>query len=194
MANRWYNTTYALYGAMILLHVVLAGSPSGTPDTTLLHDVEKSLDIFESMNNIVVARRCAEMIREVLEVARACVVRRTSIDTINNESLNALPLGRQQPLQYTGIQGMQLAVGSSPDRGDSSTLGPAGGGSVDTATGFTLPSGISTNEGGDFFYSLFNDQGAQPDTRAEMLANLVDPTVLEDFAFGSGIGGEISFL
>ncbi len=179
---------------MILLHVVLAGSPCGTPDSTLLHDVEKSLDIFESMNNIVVARRCAEMIREVLEVARACVVRRASIDTINNEPLNALPLERQQPLQYTGIQGMQFAVGSSPDGGDNSTLGPAGGGSVDTATGFTQPGGISTNEGGDFFYSLFNDQGAQPDTRAEMLANLVDPTVLEDFAFGSGIGGEISFL
>lgn len=179
---------------MILLHVVLAGSPCGPPDSILLHDVEKSLDIFESMNNIVVARRCAEMIREVLEVARACVVRRSSVDTMHDESSNTLPPGRQQPLQYNGIQSTQFGVGSSLDRVNSSTLGPEGGGSVDSAAAFTLPGHTPATEGGDFFYSLFNDQGAQPGTRAEILANLVDPTVLEDFAFGSGLGGELSFL
>ena len=47
---------------------------------------------------------------------------------------------------------------------------------------------------GDFFFSLFsNGTQTQPDrTRAEMLANLVDPSVLEDFAFGSG--NEFSFF
>lgn len=47
---------------------------------------------------------------------------------------------------------------------------------------------------GDFFFSLFsNGTQTQPDrTRAEMLANLVDPSVLEDFAFGGG--NEFSFF
>jgi hypothetical protein len=40
----------------------------------------------------------------------------------------------------------------------------------------------------DFFFSLFsNGTQQQPDrTRTEMLANLVNPSVLEDFAFGGG--------
>jgi hypothetical protein len=45
---------------------------------------------------------------------------------------------------------------------------------------------------GDSFSSLFN-QDSQPDTRAKILANLVDPTILEDFAFGNG-GNEFFVL
>jgi hypothetical protein len=45
----------------------------------------------------------------------------------------------------------------------------------------------------DFFFSLFSqDPHHPPDrTRTEMLANLVDPSILEDFAFG---GQELSFF
>ncbi|KAL5360042.1 fungal-specific transcription factor domain-containing protein [Aspergillus floccosus] len=158
-----YNTTYALYGAMILLHLVLSGVP-GINDDELLMDVDKSLDIFESMNNIVVARRCAEMIREVLEVARTCVARRRALSTSA-----AAPY-------VSNANAYDLAPDTSAtmnNRGDVIGVVP---GTVDN----------------DFFLSLFN-QDSQPDTRAEILANLVDPTILEDFAFGNG-GSDFSYF
>lgn len=123
---------------MILLHIVLSGFP-GIDDDALLQEVDKAVEVFESMKNILVARRCAEMIREVSDVARACLARR-------------------------------------------GTLAPP------TQPAFGLPPDVMAVHGGPepdgFFYSLFN-QDAQAGTRAEMLANLVDPTILEDFAFGS---------
>ncbi|KAJ5395622.1 transcriptional regulator family: Fungal Specific TF [Penicillium crustosum] len=130
----WYNTTYALYGSMILLHLILSNYP-GLPDDELLEDVEKSLEIFSSMGDIIVARRCAEMLREVLEAHEL------SLDTPSS------------------------ILEQNTDLDD-----------------------------GDFFFSLFsNGTQTQPDrTRAEMLANLVDPSVLEDFAFGGG--NEFSFF
>ncbi|GKZ63726.1 hypothetical protein AnigIFM50267_000009 [Aspergillus niger] len=168
----WYNTTYALYGAMILLHLVLSGFPS-IRDEDLLLDVEKSLDIFESMNNIVVARRCAEMIREVLEVARACVARRRSL--IPSAAAHTSTLA--PPPTHFGID---AATATATDPTAVQNRG-------DNLTGMVPPGTDS-----DFFFSLFN-QDSQPDTRAEILANLVDPTILEDFAFGSG-GGDFSFF
>ena len=135
--RRWYSTTYALYGAMILLHIVLSGFP-GIDDDALLQEVDKAVEIFESMKDILVARRCAEMIREVSDVARACLARRGAV-----------------------VPPAQPAFGLQPD--------------VTAVHG-----GLGQDE---FFYSLFN-QDAQADTRTEMLANLVDPTILEDFAFG----------
>ncbi|PLN82278.1 fungal-specific transcription factor domain-domain-containing protein [Aspergillus taichungensis] len=133
----WYNTTYALYGAMILLHIVLSGFP-GIDDDALLQEVDKAVEIFESMKNILVARRCAEMIREVSDVARACLARRGAVVPPTQPDFGIQP-------DVTAVHG---------DLGQD-----------------------------EFFYSLFN-QDAQTDTRAEMLANLVDPTILEDFAFG----------
>ncbi|OJJ75715.1 hypothetical protein ASPBRDRAFT_38019 [Aspergillus brasiliensis CBS 101740] len=167
----WYNTTYALYGAMILLHLVLSGFPS-IRDEDLLLDVEKSLDIFESMNNIVVARRCAEMIREVLEVARACVARRRSLipPAAAHTSTLAPPA--------TSSFGLDAAAATDPT-------------AVQTR-GENLTGMVPPGPDSDFFFSLFN-QDSQPDTRAEILANLVDPTILEDFAFGNGGGSDFSF-
>jgi hypothetical protein len=147
---------------MILLHLVLSGYP-GIRDEELLVDVEKSLDIFESMNNIVVARRCSEMIREVLEVARACATKRQSQpDSILAPTSNAeFSFGPSDLSENTFRQ---------------------------STTGITPPGGD-----GSFFLSLFN-QDSQPDTRANMLANLVDPTILENFAFGNGWGDFSFFL
>ncbi|KAE8407322.1 fungal-specific transcription factor domain-containing protein [Aspergillus pseudonomiae] len=161
----WYNTTYALYGAMILLHLILSDFP-GISEEELLKDVEKSLEIFDSMTNIVVARRCSEMIREVLDVARACVARRRAV--------SAVPI--LPPHADTNI--------------DSSSLEANDDQSVHTRT--DMAPLASQGEDGDFLFSLFN-QDAQPDTRAEILANLVDPTILEDFAFGNG-GNDFSYF
>ncbi|KAF9892859.1 hypothetical protein FE257_000448 [Aspergillus nanangensis] len=159
----WYMTTYALYGAMILLHLVLSGVP-GINDDELLTDVDKSLEIFESMNNIVVARRCAEMIREVLEVARTCVARRRSLST------PSVPAYVHNPNAPFGLTPDASAMSSN--RGDIPVV----------------PAAVDN----DFFLSLFN-QDSQPDTRAELLANLVNPSILEDFAFGNG-GNDFSYF
>ncbi|KAE8321065.1 fungal-specific transcription factor domain-containing protein [Aspergillus sergii] len=163
--KRWYNTTYALYGAMILLHLILSGFP-GINDEEPLKDVEKSLEIFDSMTNIVVARRCSEMIREVLDVARACVATRRAVSAVP-----VLP-----PHVDTNIDSSSLETNSDQNVCTRTDMAPL----------------VSQGVDGDFFFSLFN-QDSQPDTRAEILANLVDPTILEDFAFGNG-GNDFSYL
>ncbi|EON61503.1 hypothetical protein W97_00718 [Coniosporium apollinis CBS 100218] len=71
----WYNATYTLYATMILLYVVLSNIQPG-PEDDLLQDVEKSLEIFNAMNMIVVARRCAEITTEILEITRKLVQER----------------------------------------------------------------------------------------------------------------------
>lgn len=151
---------------MILLHLILSGVP-GIPDDELLMDVDKSLEIFESMNNIVVARRCAEMIREVLEVARTYVTRRRALSTSTATAPTYVP----NPNGSFGMVPDASALGAN--RGE---MAGAAGPPVDN----------------NFFFSLFN-QDSQPDTRAEILANLVDPTILEDFAFGNG-GNDFSYF
>ncbi|RAH83716.1 hypothetical protein BO86DRAFT_358136 [Aspergillus japonicus CBS 114.51] len=179
----WYNTSYALYGAMILLHLILSGYPS-IRDEDLLLDVEKSLDIFESMNNIVVARRCAEMIREVLEVARACVARRrTHYYTLSTSTVPP------PPLPITGPANLANPSASSP--APFSLSNPQQQAATNPAISSAAPAPGVDN---DFFFSLFNPDAQPSDTRAEILANLVDPTILEDFAFGNGASDFSFFL
>ncbi|KAJ5917844.1 transcriptional regulator family: Fungal Specific TF [Penicillium verhagenii] len=206
----WYNTTYALYGSMILLHLILSNFP-GLPDEELLEDVEKSLEIFSSMDDIIVARRCAEMLREVLEVARACLARRRQGMGIGTTAATASASGSTQAhqphTQYpSGLETLHtpsLASHSSshPLLSASASADMLGGGSK--VGEFALPrlsfdAGSSLlaeqGQGGvgpddeDFFFSLFSQDSQQQQraerTRAEMLANLVDPSILEDFAFG----------
>jgi hypothetical protein len=65
---------------------------------------------------------------------------------------------------------------------------PAPGISLDTPSSLLGQSNDADDS--DFFFSFFSDESqVQPGrTRAEMLANLVDPSILEDFAFGGGNG------
>ncbi|KAJ5930042.1 transcriptional regulator family: Fungal Specific TF [Penicillium verhagenii] len=215
----WYNTTYALYGSMILLHLILSNFP-GLPDEELLEDVEKSLEIFSSMDDIIVARRCAEMLREVLEVARACLARRRqgmgmgigigigTAAAAATPSASGSTQAHQPHTQYpSGLENLHtpsLASHSSshPLVSASASADMLGGGGS-KAGDFALPrlsfdAGSSLlaeqGQGGvgpddeDFFFSLFSQDSQQQQrderTRAEMLANLVDPSILEDFAFG----------
>jgi hypothetical protein len=200
--KRWYNTTYALYGSMILLHLVLSNYP-GLPDDELLEDVEKSLQIFSAMNDIIVARRCAEMLREVLEVARTCLTRRRRAlcfdqyqtqdqdhPQAQKSDLGAGSKARRQSSVQKHPSAMPLADGLSPIPGSESLSASAF--SFDTPSSMLehqpgIDHGISS-DGEDFFFSLFsNETQQQPDrTRTEMLANLVNPSILEDFAFGGG--------
>ena len=168
MKWRWYNTTYALYGAMILLHLILASFP-GIDEDELLLDVEKSLDIFESMKDIIVARRCAEMIREVLDVTRSYLARRRT--TSPSFALGS-GAGVEDTVNLQNANASNHNYGIMPDN-----------------QGIHTPLNANSSPGPDenFFFSLFGQEAFQPDTRAEMLANLVDPMILGDFAFGGGV-------
>ncbi|KAF2659393.1 hypothetical protein K491DRAFT_591111 [Lophiostoma macrostomum CBS 122681] len=73
----WYNSTYTLYAGMIVLYIVMLGHLT-VSDDELLDDAIKAQDILQSMEETVVARRSADLIREGLEVARACVQGRQS--------------------------------------------------------------------------------------------------------------------
>ncbi|KAH0346407.1 hypothetical protein KCU83_g7363, partial [Aureobasidium melanogenum] len=66
----WYNSTYTLYAGMIVLYVIMLGH-STEADDVLLDDVRKSRDILRSMEEASVARRSADLLTEVLEVATA---------------------------------------------------------------------------------------------------------------------------
>lgn len=165
---------------MILLHLILSNVPH-LPDDEMITDIEKSLDIFASMNNVHVARRCAEMIREVLDVARTCLARRRCQTAPTTTSTTTTAGGGGG----TGMDPPDAAAQSSP-------VSP-----FDTGFG-----GIE----GDFI-SLFSGQdsavdaggsgeggGSTTSTRAGVLANLVDPMILEDFAFGGTTGSDYSIF
>lgn len=66
----WYNSTYTLYAGMIVLYVIMLGN-STIPNDVLLEDVKKSRDILRSMEEASVARRSADLLSEVLDVAMA---------------------------------------------------------------------------------------------------------------------------
>lgn len=224
MLPRWYNTTYALYGSMILLHLILSNYPD-LPDDELLEDVEKSLQIFESMDDIVVARRCAEMLREVLEVAGTCLLRRRRGENGGVVDRRGSGLAVTSSSSGAGIdaasgakaKGCGSSDGCTPPGTGTGTASFACGGSSSTSRASlasldvdalaygssgapALPlENMITSEGlddrsteEDFFFSLFSQDPSQPpdQTRTEMLANLVDPSILEDFAFGQ----EMSFF
>ncbi|PSN73822.1 hypothetical protein BS50DRAFT_287 [Corynespora cassiicola Philippines] len=67
----WYNATYTLYAGMVVLYVIMLGHTTVSSDE-LLNDVIKAQEVLQSMDEAIVARRSADLIREGLEVARAC--------------------------------------------------------------------------------------------------------------------------
>lgn len=60
---------------MVLLYVVLSNIQP-QPEYILLDEVAKGLDLFESMSGIIVARRCGEITRQILHIARRSVQER----------------------------------------------------------------------------------------------------------------------
>ncbi|VUC30475.1 unnamed protein product [Clonostachys rosea] len=74
---RWYNCTYVLDASMVLLYSIIRNIyPSSGDD--LFSDVEKSLEIYNAMKVLAVARRCAEITRDVLDVAKRSYRRRSN--------------------------------------------------------------------------------------------------------------------
>jgi hypothetical protein len=55
---------------MVLLYIILSNISPSTAES-LMQDIEKSLEIFSSMKRLAVARRCTEITKEVLAIARS---------------------------------------------------------------------------------------------------------------------------
>lgn len=66
----WYNSTYALYAGMIVLYVMMFGQ-CDVPHDVLERDVIQSQNVLRSMEEASVARRSADLMTEVLDVARS---------------------------------------------------------------------------------------------------------------------------
>ncbi|KIX05571.1 uncharacterized protein Z518_06443 [Rhinocladiella mackenziei CBS 650.93] len=87
----WYNATYTLYASMIILYLLFWDFDRVTR-TELIEEVEKSLEILNSMDTIYVARSCSHLIHEMLQIAKkpprsyASQHRLTNLPAIHNAS------------------------------------------------------------------------------------------------------------
>ena len=87
----WYATSYAFNASSIILYCLVTGLHDGADNAkALLADIEKALKIFEAMDCVTVAQRCAKLVREMLEVAematQASVVRDSRNTTVSSRS------------------------------------------------------------------------------------------------------------
>jgi hypothetical protein len=69
LLDRWYNTTYAFNAITIILYALVSQLHKGDREE-LLKYVEKCLRIFHAMDSIAVAKRCAELTKEIYDVAK----------------------------------------------------------------------------------------------------------------------------
>jgi hypothetical protein len=66
----WYNSTYTTYAGMIVLYVVMLRATAVCSED-LFNDVIKAQNILQSMQEVTVALRSAQLLREGLEIARS---------------------------------------------------------------------------------------------------------------------------
>ncbi|KAK1456180.1 hypothetical protein CCUS01_10168 [Colletotrichum cuscutae] len=85
----WYNCMYLLDACMVLLHVLISNI-CPFPAEEVMENIELSLDIFKAMKMLAVARRCADIVKELLNVAaktHSVQQRQTSVATEDEPAL-----------------------------------------------------------------------------------------------------------
>ena len=155
---------------MVILHIILLDFQK-VPANDLLEDVEKSQEIFRALKRVKVARRCAELTQEILEVAkvhlRGRAYRQNTQKLPEMMSNSTLPT----PNQY---QTSAAAVAVELYDGQMAVAPPTGG-------------EIWQN---DCLMTNVGQEGPVLE-RANMPANSFD---LEDFPFGGIDGYDIDFI
>jgi hypothetical protein len=68
----WYNSTYALFAAMVLLYYIFK-NPIIENVKSACSDVEMSMEVFMAMGHHRVAKRCLELVSEVYELAKKAI-------------------------------------------------------------------------------------------------------------------------
>lgn len=99
-----------------MLYVVFQGFAI-VPYHQLVLDVEKSLEILHAMDGVIVARNCAELIREVLDIARTALPRRfwhdhrgrVDVVTPRDQQRDATQ-SRQSPSRYPRVAMQSLSA------------------------------------------------------------------------------------
>jgi hypothetical protein len=85
----WYNSTYALYAGMIVLYIMMFGQSAVSHDD-LENDVVLSQNVLRSMEEASVARRSADLMTEVLDVARVYTQQASSaMQAVSSETQGA---------------------------------------------------------------------------------------------------------
>jgi hypothetical protein len=102
----WYNSTYTLYAGMIVLYTVMLDQGNSSSGD-LLKDVVKVKSILESMEEVPVARRSADLVREGLEVAQALIRNRQQLSDLPQES--GLSRGNERTQAATDASYMAIA-------------------------------------------------------------------------------------
>jgi len=105
---RWYNTTYVMFAASsLLLYVTRVLTPTQCP--LAVRSIEMAVEILEAMDDSIVARKSAEIVKQTLKEARG-----TTIDSViapsNSQS------GVQTPVAQTFSNGFMDVVGCSFSR------------------------------------------------------------------------------
>lgn len=148
----WYNCTYVLYASVIVLYLILLDG-SGTPGyepISLITVVRKALDVLDAMTDIEVARPCAALIQEVLQVAEAYIRNNSGSDQVRKE------------ISFEQLGGPAFMA---RDQASDTPLGA----SVDAPSRSDKQSWTTTD---------------LCSTRDDLLANLMDSSLLEGFAMG----------
>lgn len=112
-----YNTTYTIYAATIILYLILSDY-SAVSINELLADVHKSLDILASMDEARVARRCSDLIQELLEFAQRHIQQRSQ--ELERHASDARPFLDSLPMPTLGH-----GVGSSAVEANQGIFNPA---------------------------------------------------------------------
>lgn len=94
---RWYNCTYVLDASMVLLYVILSKTYP-YPVEDIISNVEMSLEVFTSMKMVAVARRCSDITREVLNIAKKAHRDRQVPATDASVGMEPMVMHRERPI------------------------------------------------------------------------------------------------
>lgn len=100
--HRWYNTTYVMFAASsLLLYVTRVRTPTQCPP--IVKSIEMAVEILEAMDDSVVARKSADIVKQTLKEARG-----TTIDSVISPSNPQS--GMQTPISQTFGNGFMDVV------------------------------------------------------------------------------------
>jgi hypothetical protein len=119
----WYNTTYTLYASMVLLYVFLSNvdvesseaynTGCGFSREDLLRVVQMSVEIFQAMDMVAVARRCVEVTQEILDIAKRPPPAQNHVQPKNTELTEIQGSAASSAVVTPGIGGLGLWDGTS---------------------------------------------------------------------------------
>ncbi|KAF2014633.1 hypothetical protein BU24DRAFT_451618 [Aaosphaeria arxii CBS 175.79] len=143
----WYNCTYVLDAAMVLLYVILTKrSPYAFESIT--SDINKSLEIFKAMEVLAVARRCYDITSEVLDVATNLY--RSQQGQRNNEPQDRTAMDPQDQIPDANVIGPVSEFAGENEIEDN----------VTGISGMSLPEELSTSlVDMNLMYNFWDDEG-----------------------------------